>query len=133
MSGATDIEDTARRIFTGRVTGTDTVIEIAVDATGRLLLSGTTAPSVLVFGRSAATVAGVALVLDVVTVLTDGVTVFADLGNTENIFVGGAGVTALTGIPLAAGVGIFVPSDDLAKIFIIDSGGGAQRARWLGG
>lgn len=52
-----------------------------------------------------------------------GVQLKAAAGNTANVFVGGAGVTAGTldatdGLPLAAGEGLMIPVDDASKIFL---------------
>lgn len=66
------------------------------------------------------------------TALRDGVWVQALSTNSGTLYIGGSGVTTSTGYPLAAGASVFVPIDDLSKIYAIGSADN-QAVRWIGG
>ena len=59
-----------------------------------------------------------------------GVQLKAAAGNADVIYVGRAGVTSVTGFPLAAGEGLFLPINDADKIYAI-SGAVSQAFNWL--
>lgn len=59
-----------------------------------------------------------------------GVQLKADPANTGIIHIGRSNVTASTGMPLAAGEGLFIPVSDVTKISAVASAA-AQNLHWL--
>lgn len=66
-----------------------------------------------------------------VTPCVSGITVKAMPTNTAKIYVGASGVTTATGYPLSAGESVFVPVDDVSKVYAI-GGAANQAAAWIG-
>lgn len=69
-------------------------------------------------GQTDVTTAGTEVVLASDTALKVGVLIKAKHGNTNNIFVGNNPVTSSTGYVLDAGEEVFLPADNLNKIYI---------------
>lgn len=61
---------------------------------------------------------------------TNGVLVKADAANAGTVYVGPEGVAEADGYPLAAGEEVFVPVDDVAKVYVIASEAD-QAAAWM--
>jgi hypothetical protein len=66
---------------------------------------------------------------------TKGVQLKADAANSSTVYVGNADLTADTadatdGFPLAAGEGLFVPVDDVSKVYV-RGGAAGQKVFWF--
>ena len=90
-------------------------IPFAVDANGQLRVS---LPAAVYSGQKTVTAAGTAEPLAASQTLVSGVYIKALSGNTEDIFVGPATVTAATGFVLAADDLVFLEIADLATVYI---------------
>lgn len=75
-------------------------------------------PSTFVCGRKTIAAAGTEEALGATQALTQGVWIKALPTNTGLAYVGKNPVTSGTGYPLAAGEQVFVPTDDIADVFI---------------
>jgi hypothetical protein len=114
-----------------------------VDATGQgdvpitldgeeVAISSVALPSAVVAGQKAVTSHGTAVALGASTPLTSGVRLKALVGNTGDIYVGGAAVASDAGFVLDAGEEVFVEIDNLASVYI-DSSVDAEGVSYIGG
>lgn len=83
-------------------------------------------------GGAVTGIAGVAVQLTATSQkLVKGVKIQALSGNTAPVYVGPAGVTTMTGFPIAAGVvSEYIAEIDPSNLYLISTGG-TQEIRWL--
>ncbi len=105
---------------------------LTVTASGTVAISSVALPSAVVAGQKAVASHGTAEALGASTPLTSGVRLKALVGNTGDIYVGGASVDSATGFVLDAGEEVFVEIDNLASVYI-DSSVDAEGVSYIGG